>query len=121
MRSFVADGNFKADHLKQKNDDTEAWLTSGEGFMTENDRYNDHLNSAKDSAQVSSVPPVGMSGRHNSFIQRRSRHATVIELNLMETLPTILPIVLALAVMHAPDMAASCLALSSISKKENDR
>ena len=29
MRSFVADGNFKADHLKQKTDDTDVWLTNG--------------------------------------------------------------------------------------------
>src|SRR5258705_11193319 len=33
MRSFVADGNFKADHLKQKNDLSDVWLTNGEAFL----------------------------------------------------------------------------------------
>jgi hypothetical protein len=56
MRSYVADGNFKANHLKQKNDNTDVWLTNGEGFMTENARYEVHLNTAKDSAQVISLP-----------------------------------------------------------------
>jgi len=56
MRSFVADGNFKADHLMQKNDSTDIWLTNGEGFMTENERYSLHLAVAKESAQVSIFP-----------------------------------------------------------------
>lgn len=52
LRSYVADGNFKADHLKQKNDQTDVWLTDGEGFMTERARYENHLNAAKESVQV---------------------------------------------------------------------
>ena len=52
MRSFVADGNFKADHLKQKTDESEVWLTAGEGFMTNIDRYNEHLAVALESKQV---------------------------------------------------------------------
>lgn len=52
MRSFVADGNFKADHLKQKSDVSDVWLTNGEGFMTQNEQYDIHLNVAKDSKQV---------------------------------------------------------------------
>ena len=46
MRSFVADGNFKADHLKQKNDLSDVWLTNGEAFMTNVDRYEVHLQTA---------------------------------------------------------------------------
>ncbi|MDX6295879.1 MAG: hypothetical protein QOH50_5049 [Kribbellaceae bacterium] len=46
LRSFVADGNFKADHLKQKNEDI--WLTNGEGFMTGEERYQKHLAEAKE-------------------------------------------------------------------------
>jgi hypothetical protein len=57
MRSYVADGNFKANHLKQKDDSTDVWLTNGEAFMTENERYNAHLSAAIDSAQVMSFPP----------------------------------------------------------------
>jgi hypothetical protein len=52
MRSFVADGNFKADHLKQKTDESDVWLTGGEGFMTNDTRYQNHLNVAKESKQV---------------------------------------------------------------------
>jgi hypothetical protein len=48
MRSFVADGNFKADHLKQKNDASDVWLTNGEGFMTNVERYQRHLETAED-------------------------------------------------------------------------
>lgn len=56
MRSFVADGNVKADHLKQKTDDTDVWLTNGEGFMTQRDPYETHLSAAKESVQVIYCP-----------------------------------------------------------------
>jgi len=52
MRSFVADGNFKAIHLKQKNDNTDVWLTSGEGFMTNTTRYEIHLQKAMETKTV---------------------------------------------------------------------
>jgi hypothetical protein len=39
MRSFVADGNMKAVHLKQKNNESEVPLTHGEAFMTNEERY----------------------------------------------------------------------------------
>ena len=53
MRSFVADGNFKAVHLKQKDDESDVWLTSGEGFMTNEPRYQIHLQQAQESKSVS--------------------------------------------------------------------
>jgi len=53
MRSFVADGNFKAQHLKQKSDNTDVWLTNGEAFMTNEDRYQIHLAKAAESKMVS--------------------------------------------------------------------
>ena len=53
MRSFVADGNFKAIHLKQKNDSSDVWLTEGEGFMTNTERYDIHLQVAKETKSVS--------------------------------------------------------------------
>jgi hypothetical protein len=52
MRSFVADGNFKADHLVQKNDKTDVWLTDGEGFMTNTARYEMHLQTAEETKTV---------------------------------------------------------------------
>jgi len=53
MRSFVADGNFKANHLKQKNDNLDVWLTSVEGFMTNTAHYKIHLQAAKETKTVS--------------------------------------------------------------------
>ena len=57
MRDFVADGNFKANHLKQKDDDSDVWLTSGEGFMTNETRYKMHLAQAQESKYVSHWVP----------------------------------------------------------------
>jgi hypothetical protein len=56
MRSFVADGNFKAVHLKQKNDTSDVWLTSGEGFMTDTTRYGMHLDIAEETKTVCFPP-----------------------------------------------------------------
>ena len=53
MRSFVADGNFKAVHLKQKDDGSDIWLTSGEGFMTNEPHYQMHLQQAQEPKSVS--------------------------------------------------------------------
>jgi len=53
MRSFAADGNFKADHIKQKNDNDDVPLTNGEGFMTNAERYKTHLASATEIKQIS--------------------------------------------------------------------
>lgn len=52
MRSFAADGNFKADHIKQKNDHDDVHLTDGEVFMTNSERYKLHLATAEESKQV---------------------------------------------------------------------
>ena len=53
MRSFVADGNFKPDHLKQKNDSSDVWLSDGEAFMTNEGRYQTHLQQAEEVKLVS--------------------------------------------------------------------
>ncbi|KAH9474718.1 hypothetical protein JR316_0013183 [Psilocybe cubensis] len=45
-RSVTADGNFKADHLQQRNSADDVWLTDGESFMTNNQRYKRHLDTA---------------------------------------------------------------------------
>jgi len=39
IRNFVSDGNFKADHVKQKNINDDVYLSSGEGYMTEPNEY----------------------------------------------------------------------------------
>ena len=57
MRSFAADGNFKADHIKQKNDDDDVPLTNGEGFMKNAQRYKTHLANATEIKQVSDHKP----------------------------------------------------------------
>jgi hypothetical protein len=63
MRTLVADGNFKADHLKQTNDNSDVWLTSGEAFMTNTDRYAIHLENAKET-KVVRQPVCTVSGSH---------------------------------------------------------
>ena len=52
MRSYVADGNFKATHIRQKNDENDIWLTNGEAFMTNTGRYNEHLAQAQETKTV---------------------------------------------------------------------
>lgn len=51
MRSFVTDGNFTADHIKQKRDD-DVWLSDGEGIMTTREPYATHLKTAKPTTDV---------------------------------------------------------------------
>ena len=121
MRSFVADGNFKADHLKQKNDKSDVWLTNGEGFMTNTDRYEAHLALATETKQVPSFLPFQavFATLPNSFC--RSRRVTDTELNLTAKHPITPPTVRGSVVIAALDMAALHLVHWSISKKENDR
>jgi Kyakuja-Dileera-Zisupton transposase len=45
-RTLVADGNFTANHLKQKNADDDVFLTNGECFMTAAEPYEKHLKDA---------------------------------------------------------------------------
>jgi hypothetical protein len=52
MRSFVADSNFKVQHLKQKSDAIDVWLTHGEEMTTETTHYEMHLEKAKETKLV---------------------------------------------------------------------
>ena len=54
MRSITVDGNFTADHIKQKRGLDDVWLTNGEGMMTARGRYHAHLAMAVDTKDVSS-------------------------------------------------------------------
>ncbi|KAF9521376.1 hypothetical protein CPB83DRAFT_778848, partial [Crepidotus variabilis] len=46
------DGNMTADHVRQKSDGKDVWLTNGEGFMTNKDEYHSHLSAALEIKQV---------------------------------------------------------------------
>jgi hypothetical protein len=48
----VTDGNFVADHIKQKNDQHDEWLSDGEGIMTAREPYGTHLRTAKPTTDV---------------------------------------------------------------------
>jgi hypothetical protein len=52
-RVFVIDGNFTAVHLRQKNPETDVFLSDGTGYMTRREPYLKHLNAAKDWIEVS--------------------------------------------------------------------
>lgn len=52
-RTFVTDGNFSADHLRQRRPDDDVWLLNGEGMITNRNRYNEHLKVAKEQYTVS--------------------------------------------------------------------
>lgn len=44
-RFFVADGNFKADHVRQA-EDSDIWLSEGGGMFSKRERYSAFLQSA---------------------------------------------------------------------------
>ena len=51
---FVADGNFKADHVRQKNADGDVWLSEGSGMIPKRDEYREFLKTAIERLTVSS-------------------------------------------------------------------
>lgn len=58
----VTDGNFKADHVKQKNPEDDVSLTgNGEAYMTADARYKAHINATVEEKQVRSARPVSIS------------------------------------------------------------
>lgn len=52
-RIFVADGNFKADHVRQKNE-TDVWLSDGSGMIPQKQEYLTFLATAIERLTVSS-------------------------------------------------------------------
>jgi hypothetical protein len=50
---ITADGNFKADHVRQKSPADDIWLLDGLGMTTRNSEYKTFLESAWDRATVS--------------------------------------------------------------------
>lgn len=53
-RMFVADGNFKADHVRQKNARENVWLSEGGGMVPKRDEYLSFLKTAIEKLTVSS-------------------------------------------------------------------
>jgi hypothetical protein len=51
-RFFVADGNFKADHVRQKNPANDLWLSEGGGMMTKRAEYELFLENAQERVTV---------------------------------------------------------------------
>ena len=49
----MADGNFKADHVRQKNEDGDVWLSEGSGMIPKRDEYLTFLASAIERLTVS--------------------------------------------------------------------
>lgn len=51
---FVADGNFKADHVRQKNVNGDVWLSEGGGMIPKREEYLAFLKTAIERLTVSS-------------------------------------------------------------------
>lgn len=49
----MADGNFKADHVRQKNGPGDVWLSEGGGIIPKRDEYKSFLQSANERLTVS--------------------------------------------------------------------
>lgn len=52
-RIFVADGNFKADHVRQKNEVDDVWLSEGSGMIPKRQEYFSFLATAIERLTVS--------------------------------------------------------------------
>lgn len=59
-RFFVADGNFKADHVRQKNSSQDVWLSEGSGMFSKREEYKSFLKVAVERSTVRcrSMPPA---------------------------------------------------------------
>jgi hypothetical protein len=52
-RIFVADGNFKADHVRQKDAGKDVWLSEGSGMVPKREEYMEFLKHAIERLTVS--------------------------------------------------------------------
>lgn len=52
-RIFVADGNFKADHVRAKKPSLDEWLSEGAGFVPERTEYHKFLLHAMETSTAS--------------------------------------------------------------------
>ena len=58
MRHFNADGNFKADHVRQNTGDADVWLLDGAGMMCKRTEAQIFLENARNMNTVRGMPPV---------------------------------------------------------------
>jgi hypothetical protein len=61
QRSFVANGNFKADHVQQRKDN-DLWLSEGGGMMSVHSEYNNFLSKAKERSMDSGAAVLMSAG-----------------------------------------------------------
>jgi len=61
-RILVADGNFKADHIRQKNEVDDVWLSEGSGMIPKREEYFTFLATAIERQTVSIIYPAHSSG-----------------------------------------------------------
>jgi len=52
-RTITVDGNFHADHIKMRRPDRDIMLTNGQGYMVEDEKYQEYLSVAKEPRLVS--------------------------------------------------------------------
>jgi KDZ transposase family protein len=57
-RLFVADGNFKADHVRQKSSDGNVWLSEGGGMVPKRETYHTFLETAHERLTVCACLPA---------------------------------------------------------------
>jgi hypothetical protein len=72
IRSFVHDGNFKAEHVAQKRPQDDVHLTNGELYMTAPEPYKQHLAKAVELAPKLAIKGVRRS-RYLAWARRNSR------------------------------------------------
>ena len=78
MRTLVADGNFKQDHLAMKNDSNDVSLSDGLGFMVSRKTF---------SAYLDAIPKTSQQSKSTStvcfyFLLRRSSLVTTVSLDI---------------------------------------
>lgn len=78
-RIFVADGNFKADHVKPKKPSRDVWLSEGAAFLPPRDHYHKFLLSAM---ETSTVRPSCRSFT-GIIIGARATHRSILQMSLI--------------------------------------
>ena len=72
-RTLMADGNFKADHIRQSTGDKDIWLSAGSSMLPHRGEYGDFLQRAENIKTVS----IGHGDRPPTQFLRRKRRARI--------------------------------------------
>jgi len=106
-RSIVIDGNFSAEHLKMKQPEEDIALSSGGRYMVEPERYELHLNTAKEFKQVCTFR---ITYYYNFNIKsHRNQHALITRQLIMSTPPRHTLHLQGLVQLHVPVMGVFSL------------